>query len=224
MKRCTSSPATSVPYILCIGPISSSCSNCTTDHPHVLHFHRNTQQWAISDNVITEGSCWKTPALCFLRTPIFVYLHDSSSIDFRSKDASWFLSVTSSLSLMSSLFAPISLIHLGSAFWFHSKTGSNTICASPCLPLCYILNICFRLTSCRTTFSAPIFLPHKFFSIHHGACLSILLQFSFVTWLWQDQTKLLLSASSYSCFDCPLSQISRLDLFQKHLLNILQTN
>ena len=162
-------------------------------------FHRNTQQWAISDNVITEASCWKTPALCFLRTPIFVYPHDSSSIGFHSKDTSWFLSVTSSLSLMSSLFAPISLIHLGSAFWFHSKTDRTTIL---CFSVSSSLLHPWHLFSCDQL-SYNLFCTHppstQFF-LKTWQCLSVSstsIFFRNMAWIGSNQTPSF--SFSYSC-------------------------
>ena len=48
------SSASSVPYIPCIGPISSSRSSCTTDHPHARHLPRTPNREPSVVTLVTE--------------------------------------------------------------------------------------------------------------------------------------------------------------------------
>ena len=117
---------------------------------------------------------------------------------------------------MFSPFAPISLIALGSGF-------SDTICTSPCLLLCCILDTSFRLTNrCRIIFSAPNLLAQQAFASHYGACLSTLHDFSSHHSLKWTQTNSFFQLLTL-VFGCPLSPLDRSGLFQKHFLYILRS-
>ena len=95
--------------------------------------------------------------------------------------------------------------------------GTDTICASPFLLLCYILDTSFRLTNQhRTILSEPNLLPPPASSSHCGACLSMSRRSS------SQRSLVLLQPHSFLrllklMFCCPFLPIGPSGLLLKHI-------
>ena len=155
-------PARAAKRVVCVPRLWTNCKAQMCIVSGCPISSSNSQQGAISGDMISKVFGWNAPAFVLFGLLFFALLGGFLHIGSHSPDASWFLFATFSFSLMSFLCAPIPFISQESGFWFPSSKKQGTICASPFHLLCYILDPYFRLTNrCRFSSLHPSCFHHK---------------------------------------------------------------
>ena len=166
MVHRTSSSASCVPYIPCMGLISSSCFICPTDHPHALHLPDTLNRDPSVATWFQKPSTGMSQLLCFsdshLRTVRWLFSHWPSVTRYEEIPPCHFRSF---FDVFAHCFP--SPTPLGFGFWLPSNTGNDTICASLLHPRHVFWSdqpMSYNLFSIQS--------PSKASSSHFGACLS----------------------------------------------------